>query len=298
MKFGIILPNYGRTATFDAIRRAAVAAQQLGYASVWTTDHLLVPKENIDPYGTMYEAVVTLALVAEAAPTVQLGLSVLVLPMRNPVLMAKQIATMDAATNGRMIVAVGVGWNEKEYNNLGYNFKNRGKRLDEAIKLMRTIWSQNEVRFEGNYTHIQDGYSAPLPSRRGDLPIWIGGNGEPSWRRTAALGDGWHTTGASAEQMGEGKRRIESMRPVRALTFSARLAIDFDPALSPTFTYRGSPRFRLTGSPDAIRARIHEYAQAGVEQIVLQFSWEKDVTYALRQMEQFARDLMPEFTTR
>src|SRR5512132_2757367 len=118
MKFGVVLPNYGRTASFDAIRRTAVAAEELGYDSVWTTDHILVPKENNDPYGTMYEAIVTLALVTETAPRLSLGTSVLVLPMRDPVLMAKQIATIDVATNGRMIVGVGVGWNEQEYKHL------------------------------------------------------------------------------------------------------------------------------------------------------------------------------------
>ena len=294
MKFGIILPNYDRAASWDAIRRAAILADELGYNSIWTTDHLLVPKENVNPYGTMYEALVTLALVAPLAPRVQLGTSILILPMRNPVLAAKQAVTIDVATNGRMILGVGVGWNEKEYVNLGANFKNRGKRLDEDIQLVRALWSNNEVSFQGKYTQIADGYSSPLAVRK-TIPIWIGGNAEPSWRRAAKLGDGWHSTGASPEQMAQGAQRIQEFGPARAITISARLSIDFDPNVSPTFQYRGNTRYRLAGTPDAIRARVREYAQAGVEHLVLSFPWEKGVEGALTQMEQFAHELMPEF---
>ncbi|MBI4788513.1 MAG: TIGR03619 family F420-dependent LLM class oxidoreductase [Chloroflexi bacterium] len=293
MKFGIILPNYDRAASWDALRRAAILADELGYESIWTTDHLLVPKENINPYGPMYEALVTLALLAPLAPRVQLGTSILVLPMRNPVLAAKQAVTIDAATNGRMILGVGVGWNEKEYGNLSANFKNRGKRLDEHIQLLRALWSNHEVSFQGKYTQIADGYSAPL-AVRGSIPIWIGGNDEPSWRRAAKFGDGWHSTGASPDQMAQGAQRIQELRPARPITISARLSIDFDPNTAPTFQYRGKTRYRLAGPPDAIRARAREYAQAGVQHLALTFPWEKGLDAALAQMQQFARELMPE----
>ena len=198
MRFGIGLPNYGRGKTWDDIRRVARLAEELGYESVWTTDHVVVPQENSEPYGNIFESLMTLALVASITQRVKLGTSILVLPQRNPVLAAKQVATLDAATNGRVILGVGVGWNEVEYKNLGANFKNRGKRLDEAIVLLRTLWSNENASFQGTYTTLEQAVFAPLPARK-SIPIWIGGNDEPAFVRAAKLGDGWHSTGASPE---------------------------------------------------------------------------------------------------
>lgn len=295
MKFGIVLPNYGRNASFETIRRAAVAAEELGYDSAWTTDHVLVPKENAEPYGTVYEAIATLALIAESAPRLKLGTSVLVLPMRDPVLMAKQIATIDVATNGRMIVGVGVGWNKQEYRHLHSDFRTRGKRLDEAIQLMRTIWSNERVDFEGKYTQIREGVSLPLPTQRGGPPIWIGGNEEPTFHRVAKLGDGWHATGPSPEEVARGIRRIRELLPKRPVTISARLSVDFDESTSPVFQYLGHRRYRLAGTTDSVRTRVAEYSQAGCELLVLVFPWDAGVEPALVQMEQFARAVMPEY---
>ena len=237
----------------------------------------------------------TLGLVAAHAPHVRLGASVIILPMRNPVLLAKQAAAIDLATNGRFILGVGTGWNAREYANLGADFRTRGKRLDEGIALLRALWSQENVQFAGQFTQIEDGHFAPPPVRR-DIPIWIGGNGEPSWRRAARLGDGWHATGASAEEMAQGLARIRELGPARPITVSVRVSIDFDPAVSRTFQYRGSTRYRLAGVPEAIRGQLWEHAQAGVEQMVLVFPWDKDLAAAMEQMHRFAQELMPQFS--
>ncbi len=293
MLFGITLPHYGPTANWDSIQRAAVQADRLGYASIWVTDHILVPKENLNPYGNIFEPVVTVALIAHLAPRAALGFSILVMPIRNPVLMAKQIASIDVATNGRVILGVGVGWNAKEFASLGHDFHNRGKRLDEDILLLRTLWSNNQVTFDGKYTRITDGYSSPVPVNK-TIPIWVGGNREPSWRRAAKFGDGWQATGPSPAEIAEGARRIRQFGASRPITLSARLSIDFNPNISPEYTYLGNKRYRLTGTPDYIRARLREYADAGVQHIVLTFPWD-NLDVGLSQMERFVRDLMPEF---
>ena len=293
MKFGVCLLNFGTGVNFDSMRQSAVLAEELGYDSIWVTDHVLVPRENINPYGTIYEPLVTLAMLGAVTSRVQLGTSILVLPMRNPVITAKQAATIDNATNGRMILGVAVGWNEPEFKNLSADFKNRGKRLDEDIQLLRTLWANEQVNFQGKYTQIADGYSSPLPVRQ-RIPIWIGGNEEPSWRRAAKLGDGWHSTGPSPDQVAEGVRRIWEFGPARPVTISVRLSIDFNPNTPPTYQYRGNQRYRLTGTPDVIRARLHEYRQAGLEHAILLFPFE-DLSVGLEQMDKFARDLMPEF---
>jgi probable F420-dependent oxidoreductase len=260
---------------------------------VWTTDHVIVPKENIEPYGHIYESVVMLAMLASVTQRVRLGTSIIVLPMRNPVLFAKQAASIDAASGGRMIVGVGVGWNEPEYKNLSANFKNRGRRLDEDIDLLRTLWSSEKANFKGRYTQITDSVFAPLPLRK-EIPIWIGGNGEPSWQRAVRLGDAWHATGASPETVAEAVKYFHAHTPARPFTISARLNVDMNPSVPSTYDYRGAPRRRLTGSDDDIHALLREYSKAGLEHAALWFPT-NDVVVTLKQMERFMRDIAPQF---
>ncbi len=300
MKFGVGLENYGRNITIDSIHRVALAAEELGYESVWTTDHIIVPRENAEPYGRIFECIVTLAMVAAITKRVRLGTSIIVLPMRNPVLFAKQAASIDAASGGRMIVGLGVGWNEAEFRNMDANFRNRGKRLDEAITLLRMLWSSEHANFQGKYTRITDSIFAPLPTQtagpsgeRG-IPIWIGGSSEASWKRAATLGDGWHPVGAPPDKFAAGVKYIREQKPVRPVTFSVRLSIDMNPNVPPTYEHRGRLLRRLTGSDDDIRATLREYAVAGSEHTALFFPMD-DVAVTLKQMERFMRDIAPEF---
>ncbi len=293
MQFGIGLPNYGKGKTWDDIHRVALTAEELGYDSVWATDHVIVPRTDVEPYGNIFESLITLAMVAALTRRVKLGTSILVLPQRNPVLAAKQIATLDAASGGRMIVGLGVGWNEIEFKNLGMNFHNRGKRLDENIALLRALWSSENPTFDGKYTKIDDAVFSPLPTRR-EIPIWVGGNTEPAIQRAAKLGDGWHATGAAPDAFADAVRKIRALAPSRQPTFSARLNVNLDPKVSPHYAYRGAPRRRLAGTDDQVRATLREYAQAGAEYIALWFP-SSDVSTGLAQMERFARDIAPEF---
>jgi len=293
MIFGVGLPNYGKRKTFADIKRVALAAENLGYDSVWTTDHVIVPQADLEPYGNIMEALTVLALVAPITSRVKLGTSVLVLPQRNAVLAAKQIATIDAASHGRMIVGLGVGWNETEFRNLDMNFKNRGKRLDEAMQLFRTLWSHEDATFHGKYTNIEHGVLGPRPAQK-EIPLWIGGNGEPAWRRAATLGDGWHATGALPEDYARGVQRIREMQPTRPQTFSARLSIDLNPHTSSYYEYRGAQRRRVAGTDAQVRETLREYAQAGVEYATLIFPM-SDITTTLAQMERFVNEIAPEF---
>lgn len=295
MQFGIGLPNYGRHASFESVRRVALAAEELGYDSVWTTDHILVPAQDVEPYGHILESVVTLAMVGAVTSQIRIGTSVIVLPMRNPVLFAKQMATIDAATGGRTIVGVGVGWNAPEFKNLSANFKNRGRRLDEDIALLRTLWSSESVKFHGAYTEIVDSVFGPLPARK-EIPLWIGGNDAPALARAARFGDAWHSTGASPQVVAKGVQFFREHKPARPLSISARLTIDLNPAVPSDYEYRGAPRRRLTGTDDAVRALLREYAQAGLQHAALFFS-AADVEVVLAQMKRFMRELAPEFSS-
>jgi len=149
MKFGVCIPNYGKTMTVEGFRTVALEAEKLGYSSVWTTDHVLMQAQSGTPYERILDSITSLAYLAPLTSTVRLGISSLITAMRNPVVVAKQLATIDNLSGGRVMLATSVGWNEREFTNLGVNFHDRGKRLDESIRLIRTLWSTERPSFEG-----------------------------------------------------------------------------------------------------------------------------------------------------
>src|SRR6266567_4736199 len=192
MKLGVCIPNYGETCSIEAIRKVATEAERQGYDSVWCTDHILMPKNSGTPYERISESVTTLAYLAATTSRLRLGISSLITPMRNPVIVAKQLATIDNLSNGRLILATSVGWNETEFHNLGTNFHNRGKRLDESLRLIRDLWS-GRTSFEGKTLKqkFTDAVFEPRPVQK-ELTIWIGGTSLAAMKRAATLGDGWH----------------------------------------------------------------------------------------------------------
>ena len=140
MQIGVHLPHIGRKATPEAVKRAAVQAEELGLADVWVSEHVILPKDApYPPSPAFLEPILTLAWAAAATKRVRLGTSVIVLPMHHPVPIAKQLATLQTLSNGRVIFGIGVGWLEAEFSALGVPFRERGRRTDESIALLRTV---------------------------------------------------------------------------------------------------------------------------------------------------------------
>src|SRR4051794_21716527 len=197
MEFGLILPSYRAGASKDSIDASTAAAARLGWHSVFTTDHLLVePSPRSEDYFTLFDAVNTLAYLAAKQPTIKLGASVVVVPMRNAVELAKELATIDALSKGRLIVGVGVGWNQKEFEHLGYGdrFGRRGAYLSEAVAIWRQLWSGSTEPFHGTFHSWDEVRFAPLPTQGANVPIWFGGRDEPALRRAGRLGQGYHSS--------------------------------------------------------------------------------------------------------
>src|SRR5574340_612516 len=177
MKFGVILPSFGSAANRSSLLATAHAAERLGYDSVWLTDHLALPQADAERFGHIYESIATLGFLAGGTSRIRLGISALVLPQRNPVEMAKQLATVAVLSGGRVILAAGIGWSQGEYQNLGYNFNNRGKRMDEALKVLRTLWRGSKVvSFKGKYYNFNQVAFEPQAIQAGGPPIWVGGD--------------------------------------------------------------------------------------------------------------------------
>src|SRR5580700_11576752 len=152
MRLGIHLPQIGRKAGPEGIKRAAVQAEELGFDDVWTSEHIITPAGAMyPPSPNFYDPVLTLTWAAACTSRVGLGTSVLVLPMRHPLPLAKELATLQNLSGGRLILGAGVGWLEAEFDALGIPFRERGRRMDEGIAMMRAVWTQDPVSFQGKY---------------------------------------------------------------------------------------------------------------------------------------------------
>lgn len=220
MEVGIIVHNAGAKATEENIVKTARWAEELGYHSIWLTDHVVLAEEVNAwyPYRVhgrwdypsdtpWVDPLLTLAWVGSVAPTLKLGTSVLVLPIRNPVLLAKQLASLDFLTGGRVMLGAGAGWMEEEFKLIGENFENRGKRAIEMVQLMRLFWTGELVTFKGQFYEVADCRMRPRPVQP-TIPVFWGGHSDAAIKRVAKMGDGWHPTQVTLEQLEEGIKKL------------------------------------------------------------------------------------------
>ena len=184
MQLGIHLPHIGRKAAPDSIRRAAVQAEELGLADVWVSEHIIVPAgAPYPPSPNFWDPVLTLTWAAAATTRVRLGTSVLILPLRHPLPLAKELATLQNLSQGRLILGGGVGWLEPEFEALGVPFKERGRRMDEGIGLMKAVWYNDPVTFPTNWIDAKVESMRSQPQPISPIPIWIGGSSDAAFKR-------------------------------------------------------------------------------------------------------------------
>jgi probable F420-dependent oxidoreductase len=269
MRYGICLPNFTDLASREAIEAAADVADRLGCEAVWTTDHVLVDRsERAAEYRINYDAIQTLTWVGARYPRLRLGTSIIVVPQRNAVVLAKELATLDSLTGGRVLAGVGVGWNLKEFGNLGAadRFHVRGAYLNETIELWRHLWSGSSEPFVGRFHTLEDFVFNPLPVQGGSLPILVGGRSEPALQRAGRLGDGYHSSAIGAEKYATFVPVIRTAaeaagRPMPML--SARARVHNGPTNDRSFVLRGSP--------EEIAEEIRAFEKLGVEHLALAF---------------------------
>jgi probable F420-dependent oxidoreductase len=283
MRFGFVLPMLRHRIEPTELPGLALVAEEKGFDSVWTADHIVVPAANSETYGDVIEQLVTLAYIAAKTEKVKVGTSILVVPQRNPLLVAKQAAALDILSGGRLILGVGAGWVEGEFGILGADFKHRGRILDEAIPLMRAMWTEPLVNFSGKFFNVKDGVSFPKPKL--PIPIWVGGNSDAAIRRAARIGDGWHSINIPPSQVEEGRKVLE--RTGRKVTISTRSMVSIT-----TEGTKQQPGLSGTG-PEVVK-KIEEYERAGVEYFLLQ-SGADDAGAVTRDIAAFARDILGTF---
>jgi len=286
MDFGLCLPNFPAGASPEGIEAAADVAERLGWSTVWTTDHLLVPRDSEADYGRIYEAILTLAWVGARHPRVRLGTSVIVVPQRNAVLLAKELATLDSLSGGRVTAGVGIGWNETEFANLGAadRFHVRGAYLDETIRLWRHLWSGSSEPFRGRFHTIEDFAFGPLPVQA-PLPIVIGGRAEPALHRAGAHADGYHSSATGPAQYAAripviAAGAAAAGRPMPSL--SARVRVEFDQA--------DGDGYAMRGSAEAVAREVRDFAALGVGHLALSFAT-TDPAGLVTRAERFEREV-------
>jgi probable F420-dependent oxidoreductase len=198
MRIGVVLPNESVDSDPREIARLAARAEALGYASVWLPDHLLPPVPFGDVYGGVYEPLTLLAHISAVTERVTLGTSVLILPLREPVLLAKQLATLERLAPGRVILGAGVGWDRDEFAALEVPFTERGARADELIELIAHLHATGKGGLGGRFRRVGDGVFAPRPSTR--IPLMVGGKSEAALRRAARVADLWQAYDVTPEE--------------------------------------------------------------------------------------------------
>ena len=203
MKLGVVFPQTEIGADPIAVRDYAQAAESLGYHHLLAYDHVLGANAGSRPGWSgayrhtdmFHEPFVLFGYLAGVTRNLGLTTDILILPQRQTVLVAKQAAALDVLSGGRLRLGIGIGWNAVEYEALGEDFHNRGRRSEEQIEVMKALWSQELVTYEGRWHKVIDAGLNPLPVQR-PIPIWFGGMAEPVLRRIARLGDGWFPQGS------------------------------------------------------------------------------------------------------
>ncbi len=214
MQFGIMFANTGHGASPAGATAVAEAAEAGGFDTIWTVEHVVVPSGYESPYpydpsGKMAggaeefdlpDPLVWLTWAAAKTSRIRLATGILILPQRNPVVTAKELATLDHLSDGRLSVGVGAGWLAEEFDALGVPFDDRGRRLDEHVAVMRALWSGDKTSFDGEYLQFTDCISRPRPAQD-TIPIIVGGDSAPAARRAGRIGDGYFPGGRAIEDI-------------------------------------------------------------------------------------------------
>jgi probable F420-dependent oxidoreductase len=294
LKFGVCLSNYGDTLDLETLKITALEAEKLGYDSIWLTDHILMSQNSGTHYENIVETMTTLAYLAAITQKVKLGISSLVMALRNPVIVAKQLATIDYLSYGRIVLATGAGWNADEFTNLGSDFHNRGKRLDESIRLIKALWS-GEKKFESPnlQQRFESASFSPKPVQK-DLFIWIGGNSKAAMKRARTIGDGWHIDGSPPVMfrkiVAEYKATEGKNNPI-----STRLAFDSKAKETIYKGAKGDDQLMLSSNFKEDRAVLDEYEKLGVSSAMVEIDYNGATSREgqIENLRTFVSKLMP-----
>lgn len=289
MDYGLVLPSLGDDANLEGMVAAVELAEAHRFTDVWATDHLLVDHSAKEDYGRIYEAVTTLAWAAGRSTTIRLGASVIVAPMRNAVVIAKELATVDALSGGRLIAGFGVGWSPAEFANVGAadRFADRGAYTEETVNLCRHLWSGSTAGFHGRFHQFDDFVFGPLPAQGAGVPIWLGGRDERALRRVGRLADAYHASATAPATLATRIPIIRSAADAAGRSMprlSARARLELDAGAESFYT--------MHGSAADVATEIRAFAALGVDHLAVAFP-PRDAAGLTRAVERFLAEVVP-----
>ncbi|GAB3221141.1 LLM class F420-dependent oxidoreductase [Mycolicibacterium hippocampi] len=294
MKLGLFAVNVGAGARPAQARATAVLAEELGLESLWAIDHVVMPSgyETEYPYdesGKMMggaeevdiaDPLTWLAFAAAVTRDIKLGTGVIVLPQRNPVVLAKQAATLDVLSEGRLLLGVGVGWLAEEFDAVGVPFADRGRRHDDYVAAMRALWRDTKASVHNTYTQFDNAISLPQPAARA-VPVVIGGRSNRSARRAAGIGDGYFPSISAPEQL----------IPLLDIMNAEAERLQRDPAgIEVTVPYPGSTAELIAAAAgdtvalDRVVTQLRQFAGLGVARTLLAGLGEDTLRPLLKQL--------------
>ena len=302
MQFGLCIPHYGKTISIDGpqsaehLRTTVQRAEALGFHSVWVSDHVVTPSHLLPGMGpTFYDAFVVLTYAAAFTQRVRLGSTIIVVPYRNPLVVAKMLATLDVLSEGRVIFGVGVGGAPDEFQALGVPSHQRGRRTDEYLRLMVALWTEDPTTFKGRFFSFTDVRFQPKPHQKPHPPIWVGGRSDAALRRAVAVGEAWHPTSMRLPALREKMAQLRHLAheagrpdgPMVTVHQGIRLTGEYN-------SVTGEERRLGQGTAQQLREDMHHYQELGIPVVACNFAAE-NFEELWRDMETFAADVMAYF---
>lgn len=307
MKFGFSLVVRGRDATVETFAWMAERAEVLELDSLWCSAHVILPPQAEIGHGLAptakyseqwkegyWEPFTVLSYLAGLTSKIQLGTSVVVMPMHNPFELAKQVAELDQLSGGRFIFGIGVGWIKEEFDVLGQDFHNRGARTNEGLELMKALWDDDPVTFKGKHYNVENAYFSPKPVQKPSPPIWVAGGSKAALKRTARYGDAWHPARLSYETLESSIAELngyleQAGRTPGSVEITVKCPVVFQSGPA------GTDQPPTQGRPRDIVDAIKRYRDLGASHFVLDVVPETQAV-ALDTMERFAQEVRPHLT--
>ena len=289
MRFGVAIPQAGPFVPADVQQRIAREVEDLGFDSLWVSDHVIVPVGERYIPEVMLEPLALLAWLAASTTRITLGTSVLILPYRDPVFTAKFVASTDLLAGGRLVLGVGAGWHEEEFRAMSADHGARGAVTDEYLRVIRNLWEEETSSFSGRWKSYEDMRLFPKghPSRTSTIPITVGGNSRASVRRAGELGDGWHPINLSPDELATGVAAYHAA--------CARFSRSPGPVLlrhMPGGRTAPAGRAALSGTAEEQAEDLRAYAAAGLDELMLSLP-ARTPDDLLRTLETFVREVVP-----
>ena len=274
MKISVEFPSVAYREGPKAVGQLAKGIEDIGYDQLDVYDHVVMGYDIEGRTKSIYpaqmpiiEAFMMLSYAAAVTEKIGLGTEVLVLPQRQPALVAKQVSSLDTLSGGRVRLGVGIGWQESEYEALGEKFKTRGRRMDEAMELLRAYWREERIEFESEHYPTEAMAMEPKPPQGEDLPIWVGGNTSPAFRRVGKYGDGWLASQVSDADFA--KRAMDAIREAAVSANRDPNEIGWQSMIAPPPRAGDTAGKTFYAEPDRVAARVVELKEMGFDGVAV-----------------------------